>query len=574
MNLLRVNVSNGNIDTEECGKAYRLFGNRGLIARLAYDEIGPKCDPLGPNNKLIIATSPLAGLGITSTGRLSVGGKSPLTGGIKEANGGGVAATMLVRHGIKGIIVEGIAAKGRLFVLHIRKDGARLIPADELRGLGTYATAEKLYRDYGKDVGLVTIGQGGEYRLGSAGVFVNGTDGGTSRACARGGMGAVMGSKGLKAIVIENDGAQKPPVFDKIALDKARKALHKAILEEKGIKVYTEYGTMGMLSSLNAAGGLPAFNFRKGSHGETEEVSGEKFLALIKKRGGVGRATHKCMSNCIIRCSNVFPDEFGQELVAPLEYESAVMLGPNLGIFNLDKISLFTRMCNDYGLDTIEIGAALGVLAETERLEFGDAQRVESLIKEIAEGTDLGRIIGSGAKVTGQVFGVLRVPVVKGQSMAAHEPRGIKGMSVTYAMSPMGADHTAAPTYRGQIDHQRPEGQMELSRNVQVVMAYYDNLCCLFVSRGVGAKPELLVGLINAIFGTEHGPEYLLDLGKEIIKLERAFNISAGVGQDHLPEFMKYEALEPYGLVSDIPQKDYDGFWDEGFWGGFPTVPS
>ena len=572
MNLLRVRMNTGEIVTEESIKEYQLFGNRGLIARLAYDEIDPKCDPLGPNNKLILATSPLAGLGITSTGRLSVGGKSPITGGIKEANGGGVAASKLVRHGIKAIILEGLPERKELFLLHIDKNGAELKPAGYLAGLGTYDTAEKLYEKYGEDIGIITIGQAGENRLGCAGIFANGIDGGPSRACARGGLGAVMGSKGIKAVVISNDGDHKRTVYDPAAFRKARKALHKAILEEKAIKVYTDCGTMGLLSSMNAVGGIPTFNFRMGNYKENEKVAGDRFLHLIEERVGVGRPTHKCMSTCIIRCSNVFPDETGKELVAPLEYESAAMLGPNLGIFDLDKVALFTRMCNDYGLDTVETGVALGVLAETDFLNFGDAEKVEDLIREIAKATLLGRIIGSGAKVVGQVFGVLRVPVVKGQAIAGHEPRGIKGMSVTYATSPMGADHTAAPTYRGQIDHQRPEGQMELSRNIQVVVAYYDKLCCLFVSRGVVTKPELLVDVINAVYGTKYGPEYLIDLGKEIVKLEQVFNISAGVGQDYIPEFMKYEKLEPHGLVSDIPQQDYDNFWDEDFWGEFPEI--
>ncbi|MFH1480010.1 MAG: aldehyde ferredoxin oxidoreductase C-terminal domain-containing protein, partial [Pseudomonadota bacterium] len=485
---------------------------------------------------MILSTSPLDGLGITSAGRLSVGGKSPLTGGIKEANGGGVAATKMVRHGIKAIIVEGLPQKGEFFILHINKDGAQLKPAEHLMGLGTYAVAEKVYKEYGDGVGLVTIGQAGEYRLGAAGVFINDIDGDTSRACARGGMGAVMGAKGLKAVVIEDDGRYRPPVSDEKAFTEARRALHKAILDEETVRVYTDYGTMGMLMNLNAVSGMPTLNFRKGSWEKAEEISGERFRDLILGRGGEGKTTHRCMPTCVIQCSNVFPDEHGKKLVAPLEYESVTMLGPNLGISDLDKLALLTRMCNDYGLDTIEVGAALGVAAETDLLAFGDAARVEELIREIGRGTTLGKILGSGAKVTGQVFGVLRVPVVKGQSMAGHEPRGIKGMSVTYAMSPMGADHTAAPTYRGQIDHQKPEGQMELSRNIQVMMAYYDNLICLFVSRGVGKKPELLVNVINAIFGTTYGPDYLIEVGKEIIKLEHVFNIGADVGQDYIPE--------------------------------------
>ena len=163
-----------------------------------------------------------------------------------------------------------------------------------------------------------------------------------------------------------------------------------------------------------------------------------------------------------------------------------------------------------------------------------------------------------------------RVPTVKGQAMAAHEPRGIKGMSVTYAMSPMGADHTAAATYRAQVDHHKPEGQMEVSRNVQVIMAFYDNFCCMFVSRGLIKKPELFVNLINAVHGTSYGPDYIFTLGKGIIKLERAFNNAAGVTEEYLPEFMKTEGSEPLGLVSDIPQNDYDRFWEESFWGELP----
>jgi aldehyde:ferredoxin oxidoreductase len=572
MNFLRVNMSSKKITTEEASEKYRLLGNRGLIAQLSFDEIDPKCDPLGPNNKLIIATSPLDGFGITCAGRLSVGGKSPLTGGIKEANAGGVAATKLVRQGIKAIIVEGMSQNGELYILHIHKGGAQLEPAKVIAGKGTYSVAEKVYEEYGLGAGLITIGPAGEYRLASAGVFINDTEGEPSRPAARGGMGAVMGTKGLKAIVIEDDGTYKPPVFNEKALSEARKAFSKGIIEEPAIKVYTEYGTMGMLMSLNALSGLPTLNFRKGTWEKAEEISGDRFHDLILERGGEGKITHKCMPICVIQCSNVFPDANGKKLIAPLEFECAGLLGSNLGIADLDQIARLTKMCNDIGVDAIEVGAALGVAADAGLFEFADGKRAEELIGEIGRGTPLGRILGSGATVTGKVFGVLRVPAVKGQAMAAHDPRGIKGMSVTYSMSPMGADHTAAATYRAQIDHHKPEGQMEVSRNVQVIMAFYDNCCCMFVSRGLIKKPELFVNLINAIYGTNYGTDYLMELGKEIIKLERAFNLAAGVTQEYLPEFMKIEKLEPHGLTSDIPQSDYDRFWEEAFWGKFPEL--
>jgi aldehyde:ferredoxin oxidoreductase len=565
-------MSSKKISVEEAGEKYRLLGNRGLIAQLAFDEIDPKCDPLGPNNKLIIATSPLDGFGITCTGRLSVGGKSPLTGGIKEANAGGVASTKLVHQGIKAIIVEGLPQSEEFFMLHIHKEGAQLIPAKAIAKKGTYSVAEKVYEEYGKDVGLITIGPAGENRLASAGIFVNDMDGDPSRPAARGGMGAVMGAKCLKAIVIENDGSFKPPVFDERAFNEARKAFAKGIMEEPAIKVYTEYGTMGMLMILNDLSGLPTLNFRKGMWEKAEEISGERFHDLILERGGEGKITHRCMPICVIQCSNVFPDKKGKKLIAPLEFECAGMLGSNLGIADLDQIARLTKMCNDIGVDGIEVGAALGVAADAGFFEFGDGKQAEELIGEIGEGTPLGRILGSGATVTGKVFGAMRVPAVKGQAMAAHEPRGIKGMSITYALSPMGADHTAAATYRAQIDHHKPEGQMEVSRNIQVLMAFYDNCCCMFVSRGLIKKPEIFVNLINAIYGTNYGTDYLIELGKEILKLERAFNLAAGVTQDYLPEFMKIEKLGPHGLTSDIPQSDYNRFWEEAFWGKFPEL--
>jgi len=572
MHFLRVDMTTKRITIQKVEEKYRLLGNRGLIARLSCDEIDPQCHPLGPGNKLIIATSPLDGLGVTCAGRLSAGGKSPLTGGIKEANAGGVAATKLVRHRVKAIIVEGTPQPGELYILHINKEGARLKSAESLAGKGTYGVAEAVYAEYGKDAGLIAIGPAGEHRLATAGVFVNDTDGDPSRPAARGGMGAVMGSKGLKAIVIDNDGTFTPPVSDEKAFRDARTAFAKGILEEPAIRIYTEYGTMGMLMSLNALSALPTHNFRKGIWEKAEEISGDKLHDLILERGGEGRTTHKCMDVCVIQCSNVFPDRDGKKIVGPLEYECTALLGSNLGIDDLDKIARITKLCNDVGVDAIEVGAALGVAADAGVLKFGEAERVEELIKEIGAGTLLGKVLGSGAEVAGKTFGMTRVPVVKGQAMAGHEPRGIKGMGMTYAKSPMGADHTAAATYRSQVDHHKAEGQMDASRNVQVAMAYYDNFCCMFVSRGLIKKPERFVNLINAIYGTNLGTDYLTTLGKEIIKLEHAFNIAAGVTQEYLPEFMRSERLEPLGLVSDIPQSDYDRFWEESFWGKMPDV--
>jgi len=565
-------MSTLNISSTEIREEYKLLGNRGLVAQIAYDEIDPKCHPLGPNNKLILTTSPLEGFNITSTGRISVGGKSPLTGGIKESNSGGVAAQRLIDNGIRVVIIEGVPKKNKFYILHIKKDGAELKSAEHIAGMGTYAVAEKIYEEYGKDVGLLTIGPAGERRMSAAGICINDMDGDPSRLSARGGMAAVMGAKYLKAVVIDK-GDYQPAVYDNNALKEARKNFHKKILSEPAItEGYKKYGTMGQLVNLSNVGGLPSYGFRRGTFDKAEQISGQRMYELITERGGEGKTTHGCMPGCIIQCSNVYPDKNGKKIVAPIEYEMAALLGANLGIDDLDRLAHLNWLCNDYGLDVMEVGVALGIIADAGLLEFGDADRVEELIKEIGEGTYLGRILGAGCVVTGKVFGQVRVPATKGQAMAAHEPRGMKGMSITYAMSTMGADHTVGATYRLPVDHKSAEGHLEATRKLHVIMAWYDNLMCMFVSRGLGGQNDLVTNLINAIYGTSYDPEYLFELGKKTIKLERAFNISAGLIEESVPEFMKYEELEDYGVVSDIPQSDYDRYWDESFWGEFPEV--
>ncbi|MDN5347799.1 MAG: aldehyde:ferredoxin oxidoreductase [Clostridia bacterium] len=566
--ILRINLTAAKISYEELPDEYALWGNRGLIARYLLDEVPPTCHPLGEYNKLILATGPLAGSNVTSSARLSAGAKSPLTGGIKESNAGGVAGRLLARLGLRALILEGRAKE--LSILKVGKEGAELIPAPELKGLGNYDLASRLLNKYGNKSGIISIGQAGEKLFPTAGIFVTDPAGSPSRACGRGGLGAVMGSKNLKAVVIENNGNENLRPVNPDAYRRAVKEFHSAILQHpQTSKAYPEYGTAGLLSTMNRLGGLPTRNFSSGSFEGAEKICGEALRALILDRGGEGRTTHRCMDTCIIRCSNIFPDPEGRALVSPLEYETLVLLGSNIGVDNLDWIAKFNRLCNDFGIDTIEIGAAIGVAMEAGILNFGNARKVEELLKEVGEGTLLGRVIGQGAEITGRVLGVTRVPTVKGQAMAAHEPRAIKGMTVTYATSPMGADHTAGITVRAQIDHRQPEGQMELSRNTQVNVAAYDTLgFCIFVMPAVGGQPQLAVNILNALYGTDYRDDFLRSLGKKVIRLEKAFNEAAGFTEAHdrLPEFFYSEKLPPYNVVSDIPAEDIKRFWDPDFW--------
>jgi aldehyde:ferredoxin oxidoreductase len=236
-------------------------------------------------------------------------------------------------------------------------------------------------------------------------------------------------------------------------------------------------------------------------------------------------------------------------------------MGSNLDIGSLDSIALLNDAVNDLGLDSIEIGAALGVAADAGLMPFGDIQAALALIDEIRRATPLGRILGCGAALTGKIFGVERVPVVKGQAISAYDPRTIKGTGVTYATSPQGADHTAGLTIRAKVDHLDPAGQVEVSRNAQVNVAGYDTLgACSFAGFGFAASPESIRDLLNARYGWQVGTDILQVLGRQTITLEREFNRRAGFtpAHDRLPEWMTREALPPKNAVFDVSPEDLD----------------
>src|SRR4030042_2201481 len=320
-----------------------------------------------------------------------------------------------------------------------------------------------------------------------------------SRIAARGGLGAVMGSKKIKAIVFDAKDGQKPPIVHPEEYRLAQKAFTKALMEAPQTAVYRDYGTAAMARMSNGFGGLPTKNFSCGQFENVETISGEYMRDVILNRGGDGEPTHACMPGCTIRCSNNYPDINSKSLVSPLEYETIGLMGSNLGIADLDVIAKLNWIVNDLGLDSIEIGAALGVAAKAGLMNFGDGKRALRLIEEIKQNTPLGRLLGSGATITGKVLGVEQVPAVKGQAMSAYEPRAIKGTGVTYATSPQGADHTSGLTIRAKINHLDPQGQAALSRTAQINMAGYDTLgACIFTGPGFSSVPETIKDLLNS----------------------------------------------------------------------------
>jgi aldehyde:ferredoxin oxidoreductase len=391
-----------------------------------------------------------------------------------------------------------------------------------------------------------------------------------TRHAGRGGVGAVMGSKGVKVIVLDDSGMKtrspKDPEKFKAAIKEFAEGLQKNPTTGKGLPAY---GTNVLTNVINEAGGYPTHNFSTGRFDGAEKISGETQAETETARGG--SATHGCHRGCIIRCSGIYNDKDGNYLTKQPEYETVWAHGGNCGIDDLDAIAQMDRLDDDYGLDTIEMGATIGVAMEAGIAKFGDAEAAIDLVKQVGQGTHLGRILGNGAAVTGKVFGVERVPVVKGQAMPAYDPRAVQGIGVTYATTPMGADHTAGYAVAtnimkvgGDVDPLKPEGQAELSRNLQIATAAIDSTgMCLFIAFAIMDQPETFQALIdslNAFYGLSLTADDVAELGKSVLKKERDFNARAGFTSKHdrLPDFFIKESLSPHNITFQVKDEDLD----------------
>jgi aldehyde:ferredoxin oxidoreductase len=557
MNILKVDMTRGEI-TNQTFSYSRPLGGRAVIDWYMTTQASPRVHPLSEDNPFIVAPGLLAGSTAPSSGRLSVGGKSPLTGGIKEANVGGAVAHKLGRLGIRAIVVDGRAEDWR--VLKIDSKGATLEAAGDIVALDNYEACERLRRRHGEGIAILVIGVAGERLYSNATVAATDPEGRPCRHAARGGVGAIMGAKRLKAILIDDEGASVRKAADPKAFSEAVKV---AVETMQGFGPYGEVlranGTPFFVDVDNARGSLQTHNYRLGSFEGVAKINAARLNELNKARGGA--TGHTCSPGCVVKCSNIFNDAEGNYLTASFEYETLTFLGSNLGIDDVDAIARMDRKCDGIGIDTIETGAAIGVLNDASLFEFGDKARAESLIDEIARGTVMGRILGNGTEVTAKVFGIARVPTVKGQAIAAHSGRSMKGWGVTYATSPQGADHTAGPVGAG--DFLNPHGQVDVSRNSQIINTAMDatGLCHFtFAYR----FPHILAPLINAFLGTELTLEDIFEMGREMLRQERAFNLKAGIGPgaDGLPEWMRKEPLPPTNAVFDVPQEEIEAFFD------------
>jgi aldehyde:ferredoxin oxidoreductase len=572
MKFIKVNMGTKAVSVEDVPEQYKGLGGRGLTSVMINEEVLPNCDPLGPENKLIVAPGLLSGTSLVNTSRISVGAKSPLTGGIKESNAGGTIAAALGRLGITAVVIEGQAPEGDLSFLRIDKEGtASLIPAQEYKGMRTYQLVEKILKTYGEKTSVLCIGPAGEYRLPLASIQSSDIDGRPCRAAGRGGLGAVMGAKGLKAIIVDQGGKSADAIADPQAFTEAAKDVVKAIkADHMSGNVMPELGTAALVAPVNAMGAFPSYNATKGVLDGWEGISGEAMAELIKKRGG--NTTHMGCAQCIIHCSNTFVDNKGAYVTGSLEYETIWSMGGMTGIVDLDTIAHLDFLCDDIGVDTMSTGVAVAVAMDAGHKPFGDGKAAIEMVEEIGKGTEFGTVLGNGPVAVGRHFNHPRVPAVKGQGVAAYDPRAMLGNGVTFATSPMGADHTAGNLVglylAQQLDPLKPEGQVEASRFIQTVNAAFDatGLCFMaYVALLTPEAGEAFLKVLNAKLGTELGPdEFPGAMGTRVLKAEREFNRKAGFTNedDRLPEFYYKEPLPPHNTVFVISDEQLDSVFD------------
>ncbi len=567
MKIVRINVENEEIQFEEItsDSKYFLLGGRGLSSSIIHDEVLPLCDPLSSENKLIIANGLLTGSPFSCSARTSIGAKSPLTNGIKESNVGGRPAMILASLGIRALILASKSTE--LKIILADQEGIKFEFADIYKGLGNYELHSKLRARFGNKIGIYSIGPAGEHMMKAASIATNDLEGYPSRHAARGGLGAVMGSKRIKAIIVFPTRSSKVRIHDIKKFREISKPFAKSLAESK--KTFSIYGTSLMVRAMSTYGGLPTKNFRMGSYDKAIDISGEKLHELVTARNGKKRVP--CSPTCVIKCSNIIVDENGDHLTSSFEYETIFANGSNLLIDNLDDIARIDHLCDDTGIDTIEFGVTMGVAMDAGKVQWGDAQKVFEIINEIKIGSNIGNLYGNGVCHIGKEIGFDRIPHVKGQGIPGYDPRVFKAMSITYATTPMGADHTSGAAIAGRVASQTKDygeltenkGKLDLSYELQLYTAILDSLgCCYFIGPSY-ENMGIVKGALNAMYNLELTRVDVINIGKSILKVELDFNAKAGILQDRndVPEFFRTESSEPTGLKFTFTKEELNQFW-------------
>jgi aldehyde:ferredoxin oxidoreductase len=543
--LLRVNMTDLTVKDEPFPEEWIFLGGRALSAKILLKEVDPTCDPLGAGNKVVIAPGVLSGSMAPTSGRMSVGAKSPLTGGIKEANSGGQAGQKLMRLGYRALIIEGKAKDPeKRYLLVVNKNGYELKECSELKMLRTYAASEKLAESYSGRAAFILCGPAGE--LGLSGASVAFTDEGArhpARHAARGGLGAALGSKGLKAVVVDDEGTQARMPKD---MKSFKELVGRITKDYKAGPQLFQYGTSTTVPLANMMSTFPTRNRRLMQFEQADQLDGMKLVQNFETRGG---GMHHCMTGCIVSCSNVIHNAEGKYVTSALEFETLALCGSNCEIGDIDKVARMDRMCDELGLDTIETGGAIGLAMDCGALQFGDADAALALLDKVDKGDPLAETIGRGVVAVGKRFNAERVPAIRGQGVPAWEPRTLNATGITYATSAMGADHTAG------LIVVPPNDAALASQNAQLINALCDSSgFCQFQQPTI----EEIRALYNLMYGGNLSFEDAAEIGWQCMVDEWEFNRRAGFGPEDndLPQWMRSEAIPSNGAVFAVPKEE------------------
>ncbi|MCH7708728.1 MAG: aldehyde ferredoxin oxidoreductase [Myxococcales bacterium] len=543
--MIRVDMTHQTVEVVDFPDEWKLLGGRALSAKILLKECDPSCDPLGPDNVLVMAPGVVSGTAAPTSGRISIGGKSPLTGGIKEANAGGEPGQHLMRLGYRAVIVKGQPSDpDKRYALNVTADGAEVIEADQYKGFWNYALIDELAKVYSKAASFISIGPAGEQRLTGASVACTDQekDRHPARHAARGGLGAVMGAKGLKYVAIEPGKARlREPAERKpfMALCKEYTKAYRA-----GPQMF-KTGTSSVVPVANMLNTFPYKNRTEGQSPDAATLDGARIIESFEERGG---GMHNCMTGCIVQCSNVVHDKDGNYKTSALEFETLTLLGSNCAIQSWEDVADLDRLCDEIGLDTIETGAAIAILMDSGGMEWGDAEGAKKLMHEIPEGTELGKAIGNGAVAIGKRQKHARVPVVKGQAVPAWDPRPLKATGITYLTSPMGADHTAGLI----VNPGMPEEEwVQASQEVQLVNAACDSSgFCQFLQVSL----DDIRKFYGLLYGEEISREQIADMGWQCLQDEWEFNKRAGftAADDVMPKCLEEDEIGPAKVKWDV----------------------
>ncbi len=561
---LDINLNTREISAESISGDQLAKAGRYLIAKKLVEMNVATVDPLGAENPLIFSAGPFAGTTFSNANRLSVGCKSPLTGGIKEANAGGTFAYAMGRQEITSLVLHGQSADWT--IIHFANNGdITFHDAADYLGKDNYTVAAMLHEKYGKKISLALCGPVGEYEGLLAGIAVSDNDDRPSRMAARGGVGAVMGNKKVKALVMELD--RMPPLMDKKKTLGAVRQYAKWVQENEAIQtVYNPIGTMAMGDYTNHIGGIPVNNFTLGSTPDSEEtfkMGGDFIRDLNISRGG--KHTHACMPGCIIQCSNVYYDENGEELTSPVEYETLALLGTNCGLRHPDNLARMNQYCNELGIDTIETGAMIAVLMDAGVAEFGDVDFMERVFQELLAGSEEGKLWAQGTYRVGKHYGIHRIPTVKKQAISAYDPRVIEVTGLSMMMSAQGADHTTGNVPKLKSRDKDLAELADISLEAQIASAAVDSIgICIFGRSVTNPNIEYVTAAINAAVGSNLDPTFYRELGVETLQLEQEFNRAAGftAADDDLPQFFYDEPLAPTQQTARFTGKDVENMYD------------